>query len=196
MASDSSDIPSLKNVEVVAGKVNSPKDVSKSTVDPNDSNSSDIPSPENFEDVCGKVDPLSDVSQSTFDPNDSSSSDICSPKKFGDFDGKVNPHSDVSKSTCLSDSDSVEIIDFSVHFSPYKSQLERVISEEKRRSCQKKEKRKLALLCWKWEEVVDLCEDEDLGVDLPLIPVKKKVKVSIQSRNRVIKLFDESDVDE
>ncbi|CAH1415139.1 unnamed protein product [Lactuca virosa] len=114
MASDSSDIPSLKNVEVVAGKVNPPKDVSKSTVDPNDSNSSDIPSPENFEDVCGKVDPLSDVSQSTFDPNDSSSSDICSPKKFGDFDGKVNPHSDVSKSTCLSDSVSVEIIDFNV----------------------------------------------------------------------------------
>ncbi|CAH1444856.1 unnamed protein product [Lactuca virosa] len=174
MASDSSDIPSLKNVEVVVGKVNPPKDVSKSTVDPNDSNSSDIPSPENFEDVCGKVDPLSDVSQSTFDPNDSSSSDICSPKKFGDFDGKVNPHSD----------------------------LERVISEEisliakEEEKLSKKEKRKLALLCWKWEEVVDLCEDEDLGVDLPLIPVKKKVKVSIQSRNRVMKLFDESDVDE
>ncbi|CAH1453277.1 unnamed protein product [Lactuca virosa] len=152
MASDSSEIPSIKfkihlfnrfplcvshciclfqlNIEVVAGKVNPVKDVSKPTVDPNDSNSADIPSAENFEYVCGKVDPLSEVSQSTFDPNDSNSSDICSPKKFGDFDGKVNPHSDVSKSKCHSDFDSVEIIDFSVHFSPYKSQLERVISEE------------------------------------------------------------------
>ncbi|CAH1416037.1 unnamed protein product [Lactuca virosa] len=171
MSSDSSKIPSIKNIEVVAGKVNPPKDVSKSTVDPNDSNSSDIPSAENFEYVCGKVDPLSDVSQSTFDPNDSNSS---APKKFGDFDGKVNPHSD----------------------------LERVISEEvsliakEEEKLSKKEKRKLALLCWKWEEVVDLCEDEELGVDLPFIPVKKKVKVSIQSRNRVMKLFDESDVDE
>ncbi|CAH1444883.1 unnamed protein product [Lactuca virosa] len=176
MSSDSSEIPSIKNIEVVAGKVNPPKDVSKSTVDPNDSNSSDIPSVESFEYVCGKIDPLSDVSQSTFDPNDSNSSDICSPKKFGDFDGKVNPHSDVSKSKCHSDSDSVEIIDFSVHFSPYKSQLERVISEElsliakEEEKLSKKEKRKLSLLCWKWEEVVDLCEDEELGVDLPFIP--------------------------
>ncbi|CAH1447377.1 unnamed protein product [Lactuca virosa] len=152
MSSDSSEIPSIKNIEVVAGKVNPPKNVSKSTVDPNDSNSSDIPSAENFEYVCGKVDPLSDVSQSTFDPNDSNLSDICSPK------------------------------------------LSLIAKEEEKLS--KKEKRKLSLLCWKWEEVVDLCEDEELGVDLPFILVKKKVKVSIQSRNRVMKLFDESDVDE
>ncbi|CAH1434183.1 unnamed protein product [Lactuca virosa] len=180
MSSESSEIPSIKakihlfirfplfNIVVVAEKVNLPKDVSKSTVDLNDSNSSDIPSAE----------------------------------KFGDFDGKVNPHSDVLKSKCHSDSDSVEIINFSVHFSPYKSQLERVISEEvsliakEEEKLSKKEKRKLALLCWKWEEVVDLYEDEELGVDLPFIPVKKKVKVSIQSRNRVMKLYDESDVDE
>ncbi|CAH1449828.1 unnamed protein product [Lactuca virosa] len=141
MSSDSSEIPSIKNIEVVAGKVNPPKDVSKSTVNPNDSNSSNIPSAEVsfFYSVIVSFDcylivfssrSTIDVSQSTFDPNDSNSSDICSPKKFGDFDGKINPHSDVSKSKCHSDSDSVEIIDFSVHFSPYKSQLERVISEE------------------------------------------------------------------
>ncbi|CAH1430354.1 unnamed protein product [Lactuca virosa] len=202
MASNSSDIPSLKNIEVVAGKVNPPSEVSKLTVDPNDSNSSDIPSPKNFEDVDGKVNPLSEVSQSTFYHNDCNSSDICSPKKFEDFDGKVNPQSEVSKLTCHSDYESVDIIDFSVHFSPYKSQLERVISEEvsliakEEEKLSRKEKRKLALLCWKWEEVVDLCEDEELGVDLPFIPLKKKVKVSIQCRNRVMKLFDESDVDE
>ncbi|CAH1435736.1 unnamed protein product [Lactuca virosa] len=167
MASNSSDIPSLKNFEVVAGKVNPPSEVSKSTVDPSDSSSSDIPSPKNFEDVDGKVNPLSEVSQSTFDPNDCNSSKICSPKKFENFDGKVNPQLEVSKSTCHSDSEGVEIIDFSVHFSPYKSQLERVsliAKEEEKLS--RKEKRKLALLCWKREEVVDLCEDEELRVDL------------------------------
>ncbi|CAH1422378.1 unnamed protein product [Lactuca virosa] len=136
MASNSSNIPSLK-FEVVAGKVNPPSEVSKSTVDPNDSNSSDIPSPKNFEDVDGKVNPPSEVSQSTFDPNDSNSSDICSPKKFEDFDGNVNPQSEVSL----------------------------IAKEEEKMS--RKEKRKLALLCWKREEVVDLCEDEELGVDLP-----------------------------
>ncbi|CAH1434581.1 unnamed protein product [Lactuca virosa] len=132
MASDSSDIPSLKNIEVVAGKVNPSTDVSKSTVDPNDSNSSDIPSPKNFEDFYGKVNPLSEVSESTFDPNDSNSSDICSPK------------------------------------------ISLIAKEEEKLS--RKEKRKLALLCWKWEEVVDLYEDEDLGVDFTIHITEKEIE--------------------
>ncbi|CAI9298140.1 unnamed protein product [Lactuca saligna] len=123
-------------------------------------------------------------------------------KKFEDVQVKVNVYSDVTKLSCDSDSDSLETIDFRANFSSCKSQMERVYCEEdcliarEDEKLTRKDKRKLALSCWKWEEVVDLCKDEDSYVVLSFIPLKKKVKVSIQSRNRVLKLFDELDDDE
>ncbi|CAH1439914.1 unnamed protein product [Lactuca virosa] len=132
----------------------------------------------------------------SFDSMDSNSSDICSPKKFEDVEEKVNPQSDVSKSTCHSDSVSVQIIDFSVHFSPCKSQLERVISEEVFLIAKEEEKlsrkKKGSWLCYVGSgKKLWIYVKMKSWVDLSFIPLKKKVKVSIQSRNGVMKLFDE-----
>lgn len=66
-----------------------------------------------------------------------------------------------------SDTDSVEIIEFSEAFSPYKSQLEREFEEEICR-LEKERKRSFALANWKWEEVIDnqSSGDNDPEVDL------------------------------
>ncbi|CAH1430087.1 unnamed protein product [Lactuca virosa] len=58
---------------------------------------------------------------------------------------------------------------------------------------ERKRKRVLALTQWKWDEVVDLCSDDDEEEDV--IQPKKKVRVCIHNRNRPMKLLDESDVE-
>ncbi|CAH1445921.1 unnamed protein product [Lactuca virosa] len=58
---------------------------------------------------------------------------------------------------------------------------------------ERKRKRVLALTQWKWDEVADLCLDDDEEEDV--IQTKKKVRVCIHNRNRTMKLLDESDVE-
>nr|KAJ0191409.1 hypothetical protein LSAT_V11C800389050 [Lactuca sativa] len=105
----------------------------------------------------------------------------------------------ISAKSIDSKSDSIEIIEYSHLLGPYKSIVERVITEEvveiakEDQQFERKRKRVLALTQWKWDEVVDLCSDDDEKEDV--IQPKKKARVCIHNRNRTMKLLNESDVE-
>nr|KAJ0225661.1 hypothetical protein LSAT_V11C100030920 [Lactuca sativa] len=70
------------------------------------------------------------------------------------------------------ESNSTEIIEYSPHFGPFKSILERVSTIAKEdQQLERKRKR---------DEVVDLCSDDDEKEDVPTIQAKKKVRDELE----------------
>ncbi|CAH1428384.1 unnamed protein product [Lactuca virosa] len=94
--------------------------------------------------------------------------------------------------------DEKAIIDSSVPNFPSDSETDSVevalIAKKIQKS--RRKKRKFALLEWNWDGVIEICSDDYLGEDVPIIQPKKKLRVVIQNRNRPTKVIDESDFDD
>ncbi|KAK9054946.1 hypothetical protein SSX86_026025 [Deinandra increscens subsp. villosa] len=65
----------------------------------------------------------------------------------------------ILKSKAETENDSVEIIEASHHFSPYKSHIAREISDELRAN-ERDDKRLKNLMNWNWDDTIDLCSSE------------------------------------